>query len=324
MSADERRCAPAVVLSTWQRPLPVGRSSHHFLPASSVHLDGTTTDPAGSAFRERQLALFRASVLKQAKWRALDEATAGLDVADGLDLGSDNGVISWLFRQRGGRWSSADLTQETVGAIRGMVGERVARIEGGALPWPDASFDLVVVVDMLEHVQDDRALLREIARCLRPGGHVVLNVPHSKRRALLPRIRHALGLTDAWHGHRRSGYTIDDLARLLPEELRLVEHRTYSRTFSHTLDTALNWVYRRKQGSRGTPTAKGTVVTGHDVGAGDARALRLAYPAMRAFVALDALLPLASGYMLLAHAAKRPERTAPYAPSSFRANASRE
>jgi SAM-dependent methyltransferase len=42
---------------------------------------------------------------------------------------------------------------------------------------PDASFDLVALFEVLEHVPDDEGLLREIARITRPGGRLVLTVP---------------------------------------------------------------------------------------------------------------------------------------------------
>lgn len=271
----------------------------------------TPTVPAtagDAAFRARQLTLFRSSVLKQAKWRELARAVDGHAPARALDLGSDNGVISHLLRELGGEWTSADLTDETVDAIRRMVGDRVERLTGPVLPWPDESFDLIVVVDLLEHVEDDATLARELARCLRPAGRLVLNVPHAKRGAVLPPVRHALGLTDAWHGHVRPGYTAASLRALLPAELRVRTVRTYSRFFSHLLDTALNWAYLRGTRGRARSTAKGMVVTGdsHGMGGGGGRALRLAYPAMRAFAALDALLPWARGYMLLAVAEKVP------------------
>ena len=263
--------------------------------------DPTRDDAAGpngaaAAFRASQLALFGASVLKQAKWRALREAAGSSAGLDALDLGSDNGVISHLFRQAGGRWTSADLTDETVTAIRAMVGERVHRLSGAALPFPDAAFDLVVVVDLLEHVADDRALLAEIARCLRPGGRAVLNVPNLTPRALLPKLRHAIGLTDAWHGHLHAGYDRQSLAALLPPTLRVTGARSYSRFFSQLLDTALNWAFLRKARGRAVSTAKGMVVTGSAVDARSLATLRRVYPLMRAFTALDALLPLSRGY----------------------------
>jgi len=107
---------------------------------------------------------------------------------------------------------------------------------------------------------------------------------------------------------REAGYTAASLRALLPAELRVRTVRTYSRFFSHLLDTALNWAYLRGTRGRARSTAKGMVVTGdsHGMGGGGGRALRLAYPAMRAFAALDALLPWARGYMLLAVAEKVP------------------
>ena len=43
-------------------------------------------------------------------------------------------------------------------------------VSGEALPYPDACFDVVVCVDVLEHVQDLARVLAEVSRCLRPGG----------------------------------------------------------------------------------------------------------------------------------------------------------
>jgi SAM-dependent methyltransferase len=46
-----------------------------------------------------------------------------------------------------------------------------------ALPFDDASFDAVLCSHVLEHVEDDRAAMAELARVLRPGGWLVVLVP---------------------------------------------------------------------------------------------------------------------------------------------------
>lgn len=46
-----------------------------------------------------------------------------------------------------------------------------------AIPAPDASFDVIVCTEVLEHVFDPRAALKEFARLLKPGGRLVLTVP---------------------------------------------------------------------------------------------------------------------------------------------------
>jgi SAM-dependent methyltransferase len=45
------------------------------------------------------------------------------------------------------------------------------------LPYPDASFDLIVVLDVLEHIEQDEAALESLVRLARPGGYLVLTVP---------------------------------------------------------------------------------------------------------------------------------------------------
>jgi SAM-dependent methyltransferase len=47
-----------------------------------------------------------------------------------------------------------------------------------ALPFADATFDAVLLLDVLEHVQREQPVLQEVARVLRPGGTLVLSVPH--------------------------------------------------------------------------------------------------------------------------------------------------
>lgn len=243
------------------------------------------------------VALFRRSVLKQRKFEQIARSLGPTDGLRCLDLGSDNGVISLLLRQQGGRWASADLTEEAVASIAGLVGEDVHRTDGRQLPFADAEFDRVVVVDMLEHVPDEAAFARELLRITKPGGRLVVNTPHLKH-TLLRRFRHALGQTDEKHGHLRPGYTRPRLEALFAG-FAFETHRTYSRFFSELVDALLNFAMERL-GKRGS--AKGMVVTGADV-AKHARAFRAytaIYPLVVALASLDALIPWATGYMLIA------------------------
>ena len=247
------------------------------------------------------LALFRRSVLKQ---RKLEAITALLGPTEGLrclDLGSDNGVVSLLLRRRGGDWASADLTEEAVRSIRELVETDVHLVDGAHLPFADASLDRAVIVDMLEHVSDDKALLSELARVVRPSGRLVVATPHLKR-TLLRRMRHALGQTDEKHGHLRPGYTVPGLGRLLEEAgFDFEAHTTYSRFFSELLDTAIHWGMERL-GKKGS--AKGIVVTKNDVEANRKafRAFSVVYPFAWLVSRLDVLIPWSSGYMLVARA----------------------
>jgi SAM-dependent methyltransferase len=252
---------------------------------------------------EWALALFRRSVLKQRKLAEIATLlgpTAGLRC---LDLGSDNGIVSLLLRRRGGDWASGDMTEESVASIRELVGTDVYRVQGERLPFGDATFDRVVVVDMLEHVADDRAFALELARVVKTGGRLVVNTPHLKDTALR-RLRHRLGQTDERHGHVRPGYTLSMLRAVLEPRFALDAHRTYSRFFTETVDTAIQLGLART-GKKGS--AKGVVVTGTDLRRHRTlfRAYSVVYPAIWAVSKLDLLLPWTSGYMLIAAATRR-------------------
>lgn len=255
---------------------------------------------------EWALALTRRSVLKQAKIRELTEAIGPISSETCLDIGGDNGAVSAILRSKGGRWSSADLDDRNLASIREVVGGDVRAIDGSRLPFESASFDLVVIVDLLEHVQDDRRLVEECARVLRPGGTLIVNVPHWKRRSLINAARHAVGLTDEWHGHLRPGYTVEGLRALLSPAFRIETARTYSRAFSETIDLVMNTVFERLKGRKGAVSSgsKGPVVTSGDVAThGTAfRLLGAAYPFLYAFSQLDALMPFQSGYKLIVRA----------------------
>jgi len=69
---------------------------------------------------------------------------------------------------------SADLRQPDAGL----------RMDATSIPFPDASFDVLIAHHMLEHIPDDAKVLAEFARVLRPGGYALLTVPqnHSAER----------------------------------------------------------------------------------------------------------------------------------------------
>jgi ubiquinone/menaquinone biosynthesis C-methylase UbiE len=85
------------------------------------------------------------------------------------------------------------------------------------IPFRSGSFDLVTSFDVVQSVPDDRKAIREMARVLKPGGHVVLNVTALE----LLRGDHA----HVWNEIRR--YTRDDVRRLVEDAGLHVARITY-------------------------------------------------------------------------------------------------
>jgi SAM-dependent methyltransferase len=107
-----------------------------------------------------------------------------------LDLGCGFGRHAFEALRRGGQVVAVDRSAEEIDQVRSMfhamraAGEvpdgadgRAIRGDLLALPFPDASFDVVIASEVLEHIPADERAIGEMARVLRPGGRVAVTVP---------------------------------------------------------------------------------------------------------------------------------------------------
>lgn len=92
-----------------------------------------------------------------------------------LDVGGGTGGVSARLRDRVKRSIVVDTSVDRVRrGARTHPGSRFVLAKGEALPLPDRSADAVLLVEVLHHVPDDRAVLAEVARVLRPGGRALI------------------------------------------------------------------------------------------------------------------------------------------------------
>lgn len=139
----------------------------------------------------------------------------GLDRPEGrvLDIGGFDGY--WAACLEG---CEATVLDMDISPIHPAV--TYVRGDGARLPFKDAAFDVVYSLDVMEHVPDERLLIKDALRVLRPGGRLVMTTPNSTIRVFPPFLQSRLD--KQWGHHRVRGFS-EDYVRDLFEGLGLAE-----------------------------------------------------------------------------------------------------
>lgn len=95
-----------------------------------------------------------------------------------LELGSGNGTYSTVLAPNAGRLYVTDLSDQMVSFCKDRLGSManvdVEKQNCCALSYPDASFDSVVMVNLLHVIPEPEKAIRESRRVLKPGGKIVV------------------------------------------------------------------------------------------------------------------------------------------------------
>jgi 2-polyprenyl-6-hydroxyphenyl methylase/3-demethylubiquinone-9 3-methyltransferase len=141
-------------------------------------------NPARLEFIRDRLAAHFGKEVKQAK------PLAGLKL---LDLGCGGGLISEPLARMGAEVTAIDAAADSIAAAKAhaaeqdlAIGYRAATAE--ALLEEGASFDAVISLEVVEHVQDVGAFLAAAAGLVRPGGALVLSTLNRTPKAFLMAI----------------------------------------------------------------------------------------------------------------------------------------
>ncbi len=135
------------------------------------------------------------------RWAGPRVAGRVLDVACGTGYGSE--LLATDHEVTG-----IDRDEGSIRRARSRCQAEFIVAEVPPLPVPAAAFDAIVSFETIEHVEDDRGLVREFRRALRPGGTLLLSTPNAAA---------TLGESAAanpWHVRE---YRLDEIRRLLAE-----------------------------------------------------------------------------------------------------------
>ncbi|GII55819.1 methyltransferase [Planotetraspora thailandica] len=165
-----------------------------------------------------------------------------------LDLGAGAGRHAFEVLRRGADVVAFDMDAAELDGVAAMFAamDKEGQVPPGAtgetvvgdalsMPFPDASFDRVIASEVLEHIPDDMAAMRELVRVLRPGGLAAITVP-----SFLPE-RICWALSEDYHtapgGHIRI-YTLAELqAKLKACGLEVGSHH-----HAHGLHSPYWWI----------------------------------------------------------------------------------
>lgn len=94
-----------------------------------------------------------------------------------LEFGCGSGIFVKELAAAGYESFGLDISADAVrfGELQGV--QNLAVIEGHRIEFPDNTFDAVLCLDVLEHIEKEKWALKEIERVVKPGGFVVIMVP---------------------------------------------------------------------------------------------------------------------------------------------------
>lgn len=136
------------------------------------------------------------------RMKLVREFLGAIDGKTAVDIGCGSGSISYLLWSLGANVHSVDVSAKALRATKSLRGSskfctrfetNLFQADATKLPVKGEAFDIVCCLETLEHTQDDRTAIEEIARVTKPEGMVILCVPYNAR---------AIG-EDRIHGHYR-------------------------------------------------------------------------------------------------------------------------
>ena len=269
------------------------------------------------AERAWQLQLVKKSLKKREKLKLLNKyfCVESDDIL--LDLGCAQGILSYFLRKKGGTWLSVDLDFVNCRTALTLLDKNCLQLAAGNLPFKNGSFDKVVSLDYLEHLEDDDGCLKDIHRILKPGGELLLATPRTGRIFFLHKLRAWLGMKLEFYGHKRVGYNLKDLkAKLEQADLSPFLHRSFSGFLSEFMELLLNFFYIKFFSSQDPQDLRDGHIrpTTADEFSSKQKAFRLysiIHPIIWLLTRLDKIFFFQRGYGLMVWA-KKTQETIPY------------
>jgi SAM-dependent methyltransferase len=272
-----------------------------------------TNNPSTDVAVPWQLQMYRKSLKKRQKVELLmklmgPSAGKRCVMISGHD---NNGAMNYEFRAGGGSWTWGQVYDDGIAEMSEFLGDPVAHIDINKFPWPDNSFDVLIIIDVHEHFSDLDGFNREIARVVAPGGMAIVTTPNGNTSLPVAFVKRHVGMGPEIYGHVVQGYRVNELRKMMSSVgLTPVGWGGYSKFFTESAELAINLAYvkillKKKEHPDvmvGTiaPTNKKEMAAVQK----EYRMYSLIFPFMYLFSLLDKLIPGRGGYAVAVSARK--------------------
>lgn len=220
-----------------------------------------------------------------------------------VTCGDNNGAMNYFLRELGGKWSWAELETQSIEEMRELLGEQVLLGTFDHLDYEDQSFDRVVSIDCLEHIEDPMMLTNELYRITKSGGRVIITVPGGDQHKIVNKLKNSVGMTKEEYGHVRDGLKIEELEPLMINAGYTPKKQvTFSKFFTEMVELSINLLYVKVLAKKSDAEVKeGTIAPATEDQLKSVektyKMYAFVYPFFKAISSLDALFFWGEGYV---------------------------
>ena len=104
----------------------------------------------------------------------------GLSKISMIEIGCGNGSVLQYLKNKGVNVEGGDLFLEALQFCQKRVNVPLYQFDVLNTPFVNEQYDVVGLFDVIEHIEDDAAVLKEMHRICKPGGRIILTVPANK------------------------------------------------------------------------------------------------------------------------------------------------
>ncbi len=159
-----------------------------------------------------------------------------------LDIGCGKGIYATMLDMYDLHYigiepelSRCSLAQRLVKQLK--IKAEIVNMMAQDFDFPDNFVDYVLAIEVIEHIDNDKEVLRKMATVLKKGGYLILSTPNHNERN---RTEEYLIEHNSTFGHKRPGYSYSELNAMLSENNIKIIH--YDRLFSKKYFQIINFI----------------------------------------------------------------------------------